>query len=166
MRAVRAAAGLTALAIIAAGCGGGYASPAAKPRPAVRAEIGGLPLQQARCVQWRAGTPAQRAAVVRALAGVVGGPTGTGRGGTLTEGQAFELFDRACASRVARHFLLYELYTRAAGFRTLGSPPPTRSVSRTTPMPCSMSSATYGPRSCGRTSAIQTNRVPSPSAKT
>ena len=120
MRAVRAAAGLTALAI--GGCGGHAAAPPPKPLPP--ATIGGKPLQQARCVQWRSGTPAQRAAVVRALAGVVGGPTGSARGSTLTTGEAYRLFDRACASRIARHFLLYELYTRAAGFRSLGSGPP------------------------------------------
>jgi hypothetical protein len=124
VRALRPAVGLAALAALAlAGCGGsgGHARPAAPDR----ALIGGVPLQQARCVQWRSGTAGQRGAVVRALAGVVGGPSGAARGTTLGEGEAFRLFDHACASRIARHFLLYELYTRAAAFRTLGSPPPT-----------------------------------------
>ena len=76
-------------------------------------------------MQWRSGTTAQRLAVVRALEAVVGGPTGNARGTTLSESEAFRLFDHACASRIARHFLLYELYTRAASFHTLGSPPPT-----------------------------------------
>ena len=125
MRAVRATAGVAALALAAAGCGGGGGHAAPAKRPPSRALIGGVPLQQARCVQWRAGTPGQRAAVVRALGGVVGGPSGTARGTTLSEAEAYRLRDHACASRIARHFLLYELYTRAAGFRTLGSPPPT-----------------------------------------
>jgi hypothetical protein len=121
VRALRAAVGIAAL--LAAGCGGGEAG-GGHPAPPPPARIGGVPLQQARCVQWQSGTPTQRAAVVRALGGVVGGPTGSARGTSLTTGEAYALFDRACASRIARHFLLYELYTRAAGFRSLGSPPP------------------------------------------
>ena len=96
--------------------GGAGPRPAATARPAL---IGGVPLQRARCAQWRTGAPAQRLAVVRALAQTVGGPSGTARGTTLTGAEAFGLFDQACASRVARHFLLYELYIRAAGFRSL-----------------------------------------------
>jgi hypothetical protein len=119
VRAVQAAAGVTAAALVAAGCGGsGGQHRAAAPRTG-DALIGGVPLQRARCVQWRAGSAGERHAIVRALAADVGAPSGTGRGTTLTEGEAFRLFDRACASRIARHFLLYELYIRAAGFRTL-----------------------------------------------
>ena len=96
--------------------GGAGPRPAATARPAL---IGGVPLQRARCAQWRTGAPAQRLAVVRTLAQTVGGPSGTARGTTLGDDEALALFARACVSPLARHFLLYELYIRAAGFRSL-----------------------------------------------
>ena len=93
------------------------AAPVVKP-PAI-ALIGGVPLQQARCVQWLGGTPSQRQAIVGVLAAEVGGPSTTGgRGSTLTDAQAATLFAHTCASPVARHFLLYELYIRAAAFHS------------------------------------------------
>jgi hypothetical protein len=80
--------------------------------------IGGLPLQSARCVQWNAGTGSERDQVAAALAHSVGGATPYGRGTTLSSAQAHTLFDNACASPIAAHWLLYELYIRAAGFRS------------------------------------------------
>src|SRR4051794_32323751 len=81
-----------AAALALAGCGGGagaeeHAAAAATPR----ALIAGKPVQQARCVQWRTGTTAQRLAIVRVLGAVVGGPTGGARGTTLSESEAFRL---------------------------------------------------------------------------
>jgi len=93
------------------------AAPAVKPPPI--ALIGGVPIQQARCVQWLGGSAAQRDAVVTVLAAEVGGPSTTGgRGSALSRAQAFTLFGHTCASPIARHFLLYELYIRAAAFRS------------------------------------------------
>jgi hypothetical protein len=79
--------------------------------------IGGVPLQSARCVQWNAGSGAERAKVAAALSYSVGGATPYGPGTTLSTAQALSLFDRACSSPIAQHWLLYELYIRAAGFR-------------------------------------------------
>jgi hypothetical protein len=95
----------------------------AAPHPSGVALIGGVPIQQARCAQWNAGGVAERDAVVAALASSVGGfSTGGGRGTTLAPAEAEELFTRACASHIARGFLLYELYIRAAGFHSFGPP--------------------------------------------
>jgi hypothetical protein len=80
--------------------------------------IGGMPLQSAHCVQWNAGSDAERDNVAAALAHSVGGATPYGPGTTLTTSQAHTLFDNACASPIAQHWLLYELYIRAAGFRS------------------------------------------------
>jgi hypothetical protein len=92
----------------------------APPRTPGVALIGGVPLQQARCEQWLPASRSERRAVVDALAGTVGGPSSSGGvGTTLTRGEAYALFDNACRSSVARGFLLYELYIRAAGFRSL-----------------------------------------------
>jgi hypothetical protein len=80
--------------------------------------IGGVALQNAHCVQWNAGTDAERDRVAAALAHSVGGATTYGRGTTLSTSQAHTLFDNACASPIAQNWLLYELYIRAAGFRS------------------------------------------------
>jgi hypothetical protein len=95
---------------------GGSSSGPAAPGLAL---VGGMPLQQARCEQWLAAGQAERDRALSALHGVVGGPTPFGPATALTHDEAERLFDRRCASPVAQHFLLYELYTRAAGFRSL-----------------------------------------------
>jgi hypothetical protein len=95
--------------------------PAPRPHAPSRAYdglIGGVALQSARCVQWNAGTSAERDKVAGALAYSVGGATPYGPGTTLSSREAHSLFDRACSSPIARHWLLYELYIRAAGFRS------------------------------------------------
>ena len=111
---------VVALALIGAGVsllpGSRPAEPAVHHGPPI-ATIGGKALQQANCTQWLGGTPDQRAAVVEALAKVVGGATPYGPASKLTRQQAFALFNRRCAQPYARGFLLYELYTRAAAFQ-------------------------------------------------
>lgn len=92
--------------------------PVAKPQAGYNGLIGGMPLQSAHCIQWNAGTSAERNNVAAALAHSVGSATPYGPGTTLTSAQAHTLFDNACASPIAQHWLLYELYIRAAGFRS------------------------------------------------
>jgi hypothetical protein len=81
--------------------------------------VGGLPMQQARCEQWLSASSSEKSAALDTLHGVVGGPTSFGPATALTRAEATRLFDRTCARPYARSFLLYELYTRAAGFRSL-----------------------------------------------
>jgi hypothetical protein len=90
--------------------------------PSWVALIGGLPLQQARCAQWLDASQSERDRAIGALHGVVGGPTPFGQATALTRAEAERLFDRTCANPIARNFLLYELYTRASGFRSLVDP--------------------------------------------
>ena len=125
MRSVQAA---VAAALAALGLLAGATSNRDARRPAISvhppvALIGGVAIQQARCAQWNAGGVAERDAVVAALGSSVGGAsTSGGRGTTLTRTEAYTLFNRACASQIARGFLLYELYIRAAGFSSLAAP--------------------------------------------
>jgi hypothetical protein len=84
--------------------------------------VGGLPLQQARCEQWLGASQSERDRAMDALHGVVGGPTPYGQATALTRPEAQRLFDRTCSNPIARNFLLYELYTRASGFRSLVDP--------------------------------------------
>jgi hypothetical protein len=96
---------------------------AVQPRaPSWVALIGGMPLQQARCEQWLGAPQSERGRALDALQGVVGGPTPFGRATALTPAEGERLFDRTCANPIARNFLLYELYTRASGFRSLVDP--------------------------------------------
>jgi hypothetical protein len=93
--------------------------PSSRPVTGGLALVGGMRLQQARCAQWLAAGGAERARALSALHGVVGGPTPFGQATALTSAEAERLFDRTCARPMAQSFLLYELYTRAAGFRSL-----------------------------------------------
>jgi hypothetical protein len=117
-----AAAVLVAAAAFALLTGGGDGSAA---KPADKADTGyrraavkldGAALQSARCKQWVAATPAERAAIVDVLGDVVGGPTPYGPAKALSADEATRLFDARCAHPYARGWLLYELYTRAAAF--------------------------------------------------
>jgi hypothetical protein len=81
--------------------------------------LNGRTLQQARCAQWLTASASERSATIAALRGVVGGPTPWGPATTLTAAEATTLFRRTCSHGYARNFLLYELYTRAAGFRSV-----------------------------------------------
>lgn len=83
--------------------------------------IAGQTLQQARCSNWQRASAAERAFAVQSLAGVAGAPTEYkgAVGTTLTTDEAYNLLNGACSHRIARNFLLYELYNRAAGFRSL-----------------------------------------------
>jgi hypothetical protein len=92
------------------------AAPSA-PAPAPVAELRGN-LQSARCRHWRAGSEADRRTVLGALHTVVGGRTQAGVASTLSSAEATRLLDDACAPGYARGYLLYELYIRAAGFRS------------------------------------------------
>jgi hypothetical protein len=113
---------LAAAALLAAGTVGLALAASSPSEPAAthvyNGLIGGVPLQQARCVQWNAGTGAERDNVAAALSHSVGGGTPYGPGSTLTSSQAHGLFDRACSSPIAQNWLLYELYIRAAGFHS------------------------------------------------
>jgi hypothetical protein len=92
-------------------------APGAAPSPDV-ALINGHALQRADCSDWNAGSASARTAVVGALRTNVGGATGYGPAVTLADDQAFALFGRACAGTIGRGWLLYSLYTRAAGFQS------------------------------------------------
>jgi len=47
-------------------------------------------------------------------------PARTGRGATLPDEKAYELFENTCKQDYARAFKLYKLYTRAASFTRQG----------------------------------------------
>jgi hypothetical protein len=79
--------------------------------------LAGVPLQRARCRNWRAAAPAQRQEAVRALTATIGGASTTGGvGTTLSDSAASSLFDRVCSTPSTSGFALYLIYARAAAF--------------------------------------------------
>jgi hypothetical protein len=111
---VRAAVALAALAL--SGCMGGSAmegQAALDAGPRI-----GAPTQLVKCADWNEADVRERYGTIAAIRDFAGGPTGSpsGRGATLEDDRAYELFEGWCARSYARGFKLYKLYTRAAAF--------------------------------------------------
>jgi hypothetical protein len=96
-----------AAAILLAGCGGEPAAP--QPFSAK--------LQTATCTDWRESSPQQRQSAVDRLEATVAGPRKEGN--TLPDDLAYTTLDARCEPELARGFLLYEIYIRAAGFESV-----------------------------------------------
>jgi hypothetical protein len=104
-------------AVLVAGCGGD------DPAPAPRGPLGpDARLQTATCREWRAAPHEQRANTVDRLEEVAAGPRM--EGGTLPDDVAYETLQARCSPEFARGFLLYDIYNRAAGFRSLAEEAP------------------------------------------
>jgi hypothetical protein len=98
-------------AVLVAGCGGDTPAPQGGP-------LGpGARLQTATCRDWRAASPQQRSNTVDRLEEIAAGPRR--EGGTLPDDVAYETLEARCKPEFARGFLLYDIYNRAAGFRSL-----------------------------------------------
>ena len=111
--------------LAAAGCGGD-----SKQQPeGVGVGVGltaAPPVRLFTCQDWNDSDPQVRFSTVAAIRDYTGGPvTGSGtngRGTVLDDDQAYKFFDQYCEQDFAQHFLLYRLYSRAAGF--FGQAPP------------------------------------------
>jgi hypothetical protein len=115
LAALAAAGGIAAGVVALTGTGAGE-----RALPAGPVLLAGAALQSADCTRWWAAGEAQRMAAIQALTRSIGGPTPYGPGTTLPDARVHRLFDQVCTPTFASHFLLYEIYVRAAGFRSLG----------------------------------------------
>lgn len=81
----------------------------------------GVPIRLADCTDWRKADAAARLGTVGQIRDFAGGPVGSrgGRGATLPDERAYDLFQGYCENEFARAFKLYKLYTRAAAFQSL-----------------------------------------------
>ena len=115
MGAARCLAALAAC-VTMAGCLGSdsNAPPAAGGGAAIA-----IPVALTDCSDWNSAGPAQRTAIIGSVAAVSGGRTGSpaGRGRTLPEDKAYNLFDVSCRPDYSKRFRLYKLYERAAAFQ-------------------------------------------------
>ena len=103
-------------AVLAAGCGGdseGSTDAAASEATAPFR----FNLRSATCTDWKRSSPPERRSAVDRLERTVAGPRNEGN--TLPDKVAYNTLDARCEAYLARGFLLYELYTRAAGFESL-----------------------------------------------
>ena len=105
--------------VVLAGCGGDGERAQQQPARAVgEARVGNVGAL-AMCRDWRRGTTEQRLATIRDIRAQItlkGTPTPTP---DLTDAQARQVFDRACADSYAAGFRLYKLYARAAAFQAI-----------------------------------------------
>ena len=115
LAAAAAAAGVAAGVVALTGSG-----TAERSLPAGPVLLGGAPLQAANCNTWWRAGEAEKGAAIRALSRSIGGSTPYGPGTTLPDARVHRLFDTVCAPSFTSHFLLYEIYVRAAGFKSLG----------------------------------------------
>jgi hypothetical protein len=115
-------AGVVALAALAlAGCSSGGTPPSGAAGVGAPGLINATRVEVFTCADWNRVDLQTQLATVAAIRDFVGGQvTGaaqaSGTGTVLDDEQAFEFFDQYCEQELARHFLLYKLYGRAAGF--------------------------------------------------
>jgi len=68
----------------------------------------------ATCATWQAAGAGKRLTVIHTLGAAATQPDPENPGATLSQGAAYGLFERVCATRASRSVLLYEAYNRAA----------------------------------------------------
>lgn len=100
-------------AVLMAGCGNDAPAPQEDGGPLGR----GTALQTATCAAWTKASPRQRSNTVDRLEEVAAGPRQ--EGGTLPDALGYSTLEARCKPDYAKGFLLYELYNRAAAFRSL-----------------------------------------------
>lgn len=109
-QAQRLAVALAALALLAAGCGGGEKEQPAGSTVTVVHDDLGVDVRLADCTDWSRGDRGARLGTIHEIATALPGAA------QLTDDQAYSLFENSCAERYATAFKLYKLYTRAAAF--------------------------------------------------
>ena len=114
--ALAAAVLVAAVAIAIVSTAGGEKAPE-QSGPNGVALVNGEKLQSARCKDWLAASAREREDVIAAMVADTAGSTPYGPATTLTPAEGYRVIERSCARPQARNFLLYILFTRAAGFR-------------------------------------------------
>lgn len=124
---VRAAVTAVLAVVVLAGCGEEEAQPVSATAAAASAAgaqpvgdlSGGSVAQFADCGDWRAGSPAERAATVRVLRGQLTPQRSRSAASPLPDERAYAVFEKACAQDYAASLRLYKLYVRVQGFAPL-----------------------------------------------
>jgi hypothetical protein len=110
-------AGLAAAMLLVALGAAAYVSEAPRgndPAAPASTSQGTALLGTATCADWQAAGAARRLTIVQSLAAAATQPDPENPGATLSQGTAYGLFERVCATGPSRSVLLYEAYNRAA----------------------------------------------------
>lgn len=114
-----------AASLTVAGCGSGDREPtpsteadAAAAEP-LGEETAGSVAQLAQCRDWNRGDDAEKLATIEDIRSQVNRPDSGFEAPPLSDGEAMELFDNACAASYAQGFRLYILYARGASVAPL-----------------------------------------------
>jgi hypothetical protein len=73
----------------------------------------------AQCRDWNAGTEDEKLATISDIRSQINLESGTVETPALTDEEAYELFEHACAEEFAAGLKLYKLYVQRAGFQPL-----------------------------------------------
>jgi hypothetical protein len=98
-------------------CGGDEADP--PDVPGVGQARAGSVAQLASCADWNEGSVEERLATIEEVRGQINLEEGTVRTPALSDQEAYDFFERACAPDYATGFRLYKIYARAAAFQSL-----------------------------------------------
>ena len=123
MKRARALAAALAAAALVAGCGerddaAPSAAATAEAEP-VGSKIAGSVAQYADCDDWRGGTRDERMATIADIRGQHTPQNSTTAESPLSDEEAYEIFEGACAEGNPGSLRLYKLYVRAQGFAPL-----------------------------------------------
>jgi hypothetical protein len=110
----RASAGLIALALVAGGCGGDEGETEAAGEP-----VGGSVAALAQCQDWIEASEAERQATIEDIRLASAPQTEENATTSLSDEDAYELFESSCEPSYARSLELYKLYARANAFAPL-----------------------------------------------
>ena len=116
---VALASGLTLVSLAACGSPGTTTDEAQPLGP----ELAGSVAPLAQCSDWNKGNEAEKLATIDDIRGQVNRQSGTVQAPPLSDDEAMQVFDNACANDFAESFRLYVLYARAAGFAPLTREP-------------------------------------------
>jgi hypothetical protein len=121
----RLPAAVLALALIAAalaGCGGDDATGQDPPAHGVGDEVGGSVAALAQCRDWNAGTEEEKQATIADIRSSLTPQSQEEPSTSLSDEDAYELFEHSCAESWAQGFELYKLYARRAALAPLAEP--------------------------------------------
>jgi hypothetical protein len=121
-RARRPALSLLAAVLVAAGCGDDTGAPVEEVS-GVGAQVGGSSASLAQCRDWERGSVAERFATVEDIrVSLTPQSAEPGAEPSLSDEEAYDLFERTCAQDFAVAFRLYKVYAQAQAFAPLRPP--------------------------------------------
>lgn len=116
----RAIAALAAGAAVFAACGQGEVTESPDAPSGVGQERAGSVAALVQCSDWNVGSEDERWATITDIRAQLNQAGADGPTPDLPDGEAYDLFERACANDFAAGFRLYKVYARGAAFSRFG----------------------------------------------